>query len=178
MSFLGILVVLALLGIIESANRASRHRTEAAEIAIEFSSRAKVAATIIGGVAYLIGSYALYFHPPQTPVQQLMIFSALAAWAFGVSFVLNKRIALAGRCVIDISWMARRRELSIRAPVRFERAAFGEHLHLRASDLFLPGPWMDSRTQAAFEIRERFKAQVIARAASGGSSDHSWTLVV
>ena len=172
MSFLGIVVVLALLGVIESANRASRYRSEAAELAIEFSARAKVAARIVGGVAYLIGSYTLYFHPPQTSVQQLMVFIALVAWAFGVSVVLNKRISLAGRCVIDVSWMARRRELPIRAPVRFERAVFGEHLHLRASDLFLPGPWMDSGTQAAFEIRERFKAQVIARAAPGGNSDY------
>lgn len=117
MSFLGIVMVLALLGVIESANRASRYRSEAV--------------------------------------------------------VLNKRVSLAGRCVIDVSWMARRRELPIRAPVRFERTVFGEHLHLRASDLFLPGPWMDSGTQAAFEIRERFKAQVIARAASGGNSDHA-----
>jgi hypothetical protein len=172
MSFLGIIVVLALLGVIESANRASRYRSEAAELAIEFSSRAKFAAQAVGGVAYLIGSHALYFHPPQTPVQQLMAFIALAAWTFGVSFVLNKRVSLAGRCVIDVSWMARRRELPIRAPVRFDRAVFGEQLHLRASGLFLPGPWMDSGTQAAFEIRERFKAQVIARAASGGDSDY------
>lgn len=165
MSFLGIVMVLALLGVIESANRASRYRSEAVELAIEFSARAKVAARMVGGVAYLIGSYSLYFHPPQTSVQQLMVFIALAAWAFGMSVVLNKRVSLAGRCVIDVSWMARRRELPIRAPVRFERTVFGEHLHLRASDLFLPGPWMDSGTQAAFEIRERFKAQVIARAA-------------
>jgi hypothetical protein len=164
-------VVVALLVVIDFAKRADRYRSQSAELAIEFSARARAAARIVGGVAYLIGVCALCLHPPQSPGQKLVGLIVLVAWASGVSFVLNKRIALTGRCVIDVSFTARRRELPIRAPVRFEPTAFGEHLHLRASDVFLPGTWMNHGSQGAREIRERFRAQVFARADTAGSSD-------
>ena len=173
MSLPVLVAVLALIVVIDAAIKARRYRSESVEIAIEFSRRTKTLGGIIGGALYLVGVGAIHHHQSLTPIMISVGVILLTAWGTGLSFVFNKRVELIGRRVIDISFIGRRRELPVSAPVRFDSVWHGEFLHLRAADIYLPGPWMDIGTKAAYETLERFKAQVIARAASGGNSDHA-----
>lgn len=167
------LVAFALFSVIEWANNARRHRSEEVEVVIEFPARTRSLMRIVAGVVYLIGVGALLYYRPQTPGYQLVVAILAVMWMSAVSFVLNKRVALVDRRVIAISFNGRRRELPIAAPARSEPAWFGEYLHLRARDVFLPGSWMDGGTPAARAAREKFNALLMARAADAAEGELS-----
>ncbi len=165
------LVVFALWSVIDWAGNARRHRSESVEAVIEFPARTKAAVRIVAGAVYLVGVGALFYYRPQMPGYQLIVAIVALGWMSVVSFVLNKRVALAGRRVIDISFNGRHRELPIAAPVRYEPAWSGEFLHLRARDVFLPGSSMDGGTPAARVVREKFNALLMARAADAAEGE-------
>lgn len=166
MSFLIFLAIYALVLAYAFTARARAARVEGAERCIEFSPTCKWVARGIGSVLYLFGAATLYFQPPQTDLIRTLLMVSAWMWLFGLSFVLNKRVVIVGRRVIDVSSTGRRRELPISTPVRFDAAWFGEHLHLRANDVFLPGAWIGGGTRAAREARAAFRSLVLERTAT------------
>ena len=153
----------ALLVVVQAATNAREHRLGEVELSIEFSRRTRLAAVAIGGAIFIAGVVAAYLSPPDTPQHYLLVLVLFSSLTIGVSFVLNKRVALHGRLVMDVSFMGRRRDVPIASPVRFEPTWFGERLYLRSHDLFVPGSWMSGYTRAAGAIREKFKSEVMSR---------------
>jgi|688.fasta_scaffold608475_1 hypothetical protein len=156
--------VLVLVYIFTASARAVH--VEGAERCIEFSPTCKWVARGIGGVLYLVGAATLYFQPPQTDLIRTFFMASAWIWLVALSFILNKRVVIVGRRVIDVSLTGRRRDLPISMPVRFDAAWFGEHLHLRANDVFLPGAWIGGGTRAAREARAAFRSLVLERTAT------------
>jgi hypothetical protein len=154
----------ALLVVVQAATNARENRLGEVELSMEFSRYARLAAVAIGGAMYIAGVVVFRRVPPETPQHYLFVLVFLSSLTIGVSFVLNKRVALHGRSVIDVSFMGRRRAVLISSPVRFESTWLGERLYLRAYDLFVPGSWMSGYTEAAGAIREKFKAEIMSRA--------------
>ena len=153
--------------------RARHHHVAPADAVLE-SPRWSVAFTSVGAVSmYAMVIFAMSLHPPKNFFDCLGYLGILLPTAIVASVVCNKRLAIVGKKLIDVSFTGRRSELMLMNPVRFHRVPFGWRLRSGAQSAFVPGYWLMGETESIRREIDAFKELLMARADLVVNSDET-----
>ena len=145
--------------------RARRHRIDGADATLAYPEGAGKPIMAVCAVLMLgLVLFVISLHPPRTLSDHLSLLGITTATAAGVCVTYNKRLAVVGGRLVDISSLGRLRELPIVGPAIYRKTLFGWRLALGMLDVFVPGYWLMGDTDDARRAVDDFKELVMGRA--------------
>ncbi len=166
-------VVVPVLATVLACMRARRNRVAPADAVLESPRWSMVVMMTCSVVLLVMFVAAMIFDAPDGLFEHLLLLSMLALIAVGVCVVCNKRLAVVGQRIIDVSMAGSRRESALSGPVQFDNVLFGWRLRLTdaagARSMFIPGHWLMGDTDDIRQRVDEFKEFVMARAETSAS---------
>ena len=166
-------VVVALLSIVPvlatlcAIGRARQNRVETAEAVLE-SRRSEKVLTATGAVMMLfLVTAAMIMHPPNNAGECLSFLGILVPTAAALTVVCNKRLAVVGQRLIDVTMTGRRSEFTLTQPWHFRRVPFGWQLRTGTDAVFIPGYWLMGDGDSVRREIDAFKELLLNRSSRG-----------
>jgi hypothetical protein len=145
--------------------RARRHRIDGADATLAYPEGAGKPILAVCAVLMLgLVLFVISLHPPRTLSDHLGLLGITTVTAAAVCVTFNKRLAVVGGLLIDISSIGRRRELPIIGPAIYRKTLFGWRLALGTPGVFVPGHRLMGDTDEARRAVDDFKELVMGRA--------------
>lgn len=164
----GLSFVVPLLATFFACMRSQRNRVVKADAVLESQGWSMVGMVVCSVLLLLLFIVATILHAPKGLFEHLLLLSMLLLLAIGVCATCNKRLAVIGQRLIDVSMTGRRREFALSGPVQFDNVLFGWRLRLTdtagARSVFIPGSWLMGDTDAIRQQLDDFKEFVMTRA--------------
>jgi len=143
--------------------RARQNRVETAEAVLETPRSEKVFMATCAVMMLFMVTAAMVMHPPKNVGGCLSYLGILVPTAAGLAVVCNKRLALVGQRLIDVTMTGRRSEVTLAQPWRFHRVPLGWQLRTGTDAVFIPGYWLMGDGNSVRREIDAFKELMIAR---------------